>query len=115
MAANMRDMVQQIRADTLPATAHLENSELINLANLVFTDAKIKDVFFVLNKVQNAEIEDYLRQKLLEHEITPLGVIHEDPTIPVAWLKGRPLKASVVKGESRLILDKLMESVNGSS
>jgi CO dehydrogenase nickel-insertion accessory protein CooC1 len=115
LAANMREMVQQIQADTLPATAHLDDPELVSLANRVFTDAKIKDVFFVLNKVQNAEIEDYLRQKLFEHGITPLGVIHEDPTIPVAWLKGDPLKAKVVMGESQLILDKLVESVDDDS
>ena len=115
IAANMRDMVHKIQADDLPATAHLENPEMIDLANRIFIDAKIKDVFFVLNKVPNAEIEDYLREKLLEKDITPLGVIHEDPTIPVAWLKGDPLKASVVMGEVQLILDKLVESVNGCS
>jgi CO dehydrogenase nickel-insertion accessory protein CooC1 len=115
IAANMQDMVQQIQADVLPATAHLENPNLVSLANKVFTDSKIKDVFYVLNKVPNAEIEDYLREKLLEKNITPLGVIHEDPTIPDAWLKGDPLKASVVMGEAQLILDKLVESIDGCS
>ena len=115
MAANMRDLVLKIQADDLPATAHLENPELIDLANRIFTDAKIKDVFFVLNKVPNADIEDYLREKLLEKDITPLGVIHDDPTIPVAWLKGNPLKAGVVMGEVQLILDKLVESIDGCS
>jgi len=115
MAANMRDMVLKIQADDLPATAHLENPEMIDLANRIFTDSKIKDVFFVLNKVPNAEIEDYLREKLLENDIRPLGVIHEDPTIPIAWLKGNPLNAGVVMGEVQLILDKLAESVDGCS
>jgi CO dehydrogenase nickel-insertion accessory protein CooC1 len=115
MAANMRDMFHQIQSDVLPATAHLENPALIALANRVFTDAKIKDVFCVLNKVPNPEIEDYLRQKLLENDISPLGVIHEDPTIAVAWLKGSPLKAGVVMGEVRLILDKMLERIDGCS
>jgi len=115
IAANMRDMVQQIRADTLPATAHLKNPKLIALANRIFTDAKIKDVFFVLNKVQNADIENYLREQLLEKDITPLGVIHEDPTISVAWLKGNPLQAEVVMGEIQLVLDKMVEEVDGRS
>jgi CO dehydrogenase nickel-insertion accessory protein CooC1 len=115
IAANMRDMVQQIQADTLPATAHLANPELIALANRIFTDAKIKDVFFVLNKVPNAETEDYLREQLLEKDITPLGVIHEDPTISISWLKGNPIRAEVVMGEVQLVLDKLLEKVNGRS
>jgi CO dehydrogenase nickel-insertion accessory protein CooC1 len=115
MAASMRDMVLKIQANALPATAHLENPEMIDLANRIFTDSKIKDVFFVLNKVPNAEIEDYLREKLLTKDIKPLGVIHEDPTIPIAWLKGDPLKASVVMGEAQLILDNLADRINGCS
>jgi CO dehydrogenase nickel-insertion accessory protein CooC1 len=115
MAVNMRDMVQQIQADILPATEHLENPELVALANRIFTDAKIKDVFFVLNKIQNAEIEDYLREQLLEKGITPLGVIHEDPAVSVAWLKGKPLKAEVVMGDVQLVLDKMVKDVDGCS
>jgi CO dehydrogenase nickel-insertion accessory protein CooC1 len=115
IAANMRDMVQQIRDDTLPATAHLENPDMVSLANKIFTDSKIEDVFFVLNKVPNAETENYLREKLLDKDITPLGVIHEDPTISVAWLKGNPIKAEVVIGEVQLVLDKLADKLDGRS
>jgi len=115
IAANMRDMVQQIRDDTLPATAHLENPDMVSLANKIFTDSKIEDVFFVLNKVPNAETENYLREKLLDKDITPLGVIHEDPTISVAWLKGDPIKAEVVMGEVQLVLDELVDKLYGSS
>jgi CO dehydrogenase maturation factor len=112
IAANMRDMVQQIKADTLPATAHLMNPELVALANRFFLDAKIKDVFFVLNRVPDAEIESYLRDKLLENGITPLGVIHENPSIPIAWLKGMPIRAEVDVGKVLLFLDKLVDKVN---
>jgi len=115
IAANMRDMVQQIRDDTLPATAHLENPDMVSLANKIFADSKIEGVFFVLNKVPNAETENYLREKLLDKDITPLGAIHEDPTISVAWLKGNPLQAEVVIGEVQLVLDKMIKDVDGSS
>jgi CO dehydrogenase nickel-insertion accessory protein CooC1 len=115
IAENMRDMVLKIQADDLPATAHLEDPVMVELANRIFRDSKIQDVFFILNKVPNAEIEDYLREKLLEKEIKPLGVIHEDPTIPTAWLKGKPLKARVVMGEVQLILEKLVSSIDGCS
>ena len=42
-------------------------------------------------------------------------MIHEDPTIPAAWLKGDPLNARVVIGEIQLILDKLVDSIDGGS
>jgi CO dehydrogenase nickel-insertion accessory protein CooC1 len=115
MAANMRDMVQEIQAETLPATAHLDSPDLVALANRFFRDATIKDVFFVLNRVRNAKIEGYLREKLLEKDITPLGVIHEDPSIPMAWLKGLPVHAEGVMGEVYMLLEKLVESLDGGS
>jgi CO dehydrogenase nickel-insertion accessory protein CooC1 len=115
IAANMRTMVQQIQVDTLPATAHLENPELVSLANKFFTESKIKAVFFVLNKVPNAETEDYLRKSLLEKNINPLGVIHKDPTISVSWLKGIPVIAEVVMGDVQLTLERLLESIDGRS
>ena len=68
-----------------------------------------------MNKVPNAETENYLREKLLDKDITPLGVIHEDPTISVAWLKGNPIKAEVVMGEVQLVLDELVDKLDGRS
>jgi CO dehydrogenase nickel-insertion accessory protein CooC1 len=115
IAANLQDMVGQIQADILPATAHLENPEMVALANRLFTESKIADIFFVLNKIPNAEIESYLREKLLTKGIEPLGVIHDDPTVKISWLKGKPIHAEVVTGEINLILDKLVERANGSS
>jgi CO dehydrogenase maturation factor len=91
MAVNMKEMVDQIRAGVLPATAHLESPELIAVANRIFTEARIKDVFFVLSKVDNAATEGYLREKLKEKEITPIGIVHRTPSISLGWLKGLPL------------------------
>jgi len=93
----------------------LENPDIVSLANKIFTDSKIKDVIFVLNKVPNAETENYLREKLLDKDITPLGIIHEDPTISTAWLKGNPIKADVVMGEVQLVLDELVDKLDTCS
>ena len=68
MAANMRDMVDQIRAGVLPATAHLESADLVAMANRAFKEAKIKGVFFVLSQVDDEATERYLREKLGEKE-----------------------------------------------
>ncbi len=113
IAADMDKMIQDIKADSLPATAHLESPDLINTANRIFLEAKIKDVFFVLNKVPDPDTESYLREKLLESDITPLGCIHEYPTISMAWLKGEPLRSNLAEGEVQLVLDNLLEYIDG--
>ena len=92
MAVNLRDMVAQIKSGTLPATRHLESPDLVAIANELFLGARIKGVLVLLNKIDDAETEDYLRTKLAERGIEPGGVIHEDPSSSVSWLKGTPLE-----------------------
>jgi CO dehydrogenase nickel-insertion accessory protein CooC1 len=107
IAANMRDMVEQIKSNVLPATAHLENQALIALANRIFTEAKIAAVFVILNRVTGPEIESHLRETLTQYAIEPIGVIYEDPAIPPAWLWGKPLNATSALRDTRIIVDKL--------
>lgn len=78
MAACMRDLVAQIRARRLPATKHLQSPTLVTLANRVFREAVIKDIAIVLNKVQNEEVEGYMRERLAEKGIEPIATIGED-------------------------------------
>ena len=115
MAVDMRNMVDQIKADVLPATAHLESPEMVALANKIFTEARIEDVFFVLNQVPDSEIENYLREQLKQRDITPIGVISEDPSIPLAWLKGTQVHATKGLSEVQIIVDKLEERIGDSS
>jgi len=91
MAINMRDMVNQIKNGKLPATQHLESAELVAIANQLFMNARINGVLFLLNKIGNTNMEAYLRSKLSESGIEPDGVIHEDPSISLSWLKGTTL------------------------
>jgi CO dehydrogenase maturation factor len=107
MAANMKHMLEQIQADVLPATAHLKSPELIAWANKIFTEARIEDIGYVLNRVQGAEEEEYLRQRLSEKGIEPIGVIHQHPSISRSWLKGTPIKTGEAMLEVQRILDKL--------
>jgi CO dehydrogenase maturation factor len=107
MAANMREMVAQIRAGVLPATAHLESPDLVALANRVFTEARIKGVLFVLSKVDNEATDGYLREKLQEKEITPIGSIHRSPSIALSWLKGLSLDATEIKEDVEGIVGEL--------
>lgn len=107
LAADMKHMVEQIKADVLPATAHLENPELIAWANKIFIEASIEDVWFVLNRVQSSDEEEYLRQKLREKGIEPVGVIRQTPSISLSWLKGIPIAADETLIAAQNILDRL--------
>ena len=107
LAANMKHMVEQIKADVLPATAHLESPELIAWANKIFIEAYIEDVWFVLNRVQSAEEEEYLRQRLGEKGIEPVGVIYQASSISLSWLKGMPIRSDDALMEVQKILNRL--------
>jgi CO dehydrogenase nickel-insertion accessory protein CooC1 len=91
MAASLNNMVQQLKAGTPPATKHLESPELVEWANRIFREATVKGVLVVLNRVKDAEMERYMREKLAAKELVPIGVIHEDTAIAMSWLEGKPL------------------------
>ena len=110
MAANMKRMLEQIQADVLPATAHLDSPDRIAWANKIFTEACIEQVWFVLNRIQSVEEEDYLRLRLSEKGIEPIGVIHQDPTISRSWLRGTPIKADEAMLEIQKLLDRLEDA-----
>jgi CO dehydrogenase maturation factor len=107
MAIDMWNMVEQIKADVLPATSHLESDEMVIMANKVFTEASIKNVFFILNKVIDPAVEYYLREELSKANIEPIGVIYREDDISISWLKGLPIEASHAMEEAKRIIEKL--------
>lgn len=109
IADNLQKMVAQIQQDTLPATAHLESPEMVALANRIFTDSMIEALFVVLNKVPSWDVEDYLRDQLANHGLKPIGVIYEDASIPLAWLKGQPIDAKSALSDMQIVIRRLEE------
>lgn len=107
MARDMKAMVREIKAGTPPATQHLEFPELADLARRLFWEARIEDVHFVLNKVADKETEDYMRAKLAEEGIEPLGIIRRAPSISRAWLRGEPIAEDGVDGDADQIVEAL--------
>ena len=107
MAADMRHMVDQIKAGVLPATSHLKDPKLVETAKRVFREANIKGVLFVLNKVRDEEMESYMRRRLEEKGIEPIGVIHQVPSIAMAWLKGTSLEGNETKKDADRIAEEL--------
>jgi CO dehydrogenase nickel-insertion accessory protein CooC1 len=107
MAENMKDTVDQIKNGRLPATRHIEDPILIEIANQIFTQACIKGTLFVLNKIPDKEVQNYLETKLAERGIEPNGVIHVHPSISLSWLKGRPLQIPEARDEVLQIIQEL--------
>jgi CO dehydrogenase nickel-insertion accessory protein CooC1 len=107
MAANLRDMVDQLKAGGLPATKHLETPELIAWANRIFREATVDDVLVVLNRVRDEEMERYVRRKLTEKGLEPIGIIHEDPAIVMSWLEGTRLEVANTREDVETIVRNL--------
>ena len=107
MAVDMQHMVTQIQAGELPATEHLESPEMVEQAKALFRNASIRGVLFVLNRVTSQQMEDYLRSKLEEHDLSPLGVIHADPAIAMAWLTGSALTSDQAQREIQAVVGEL--------
>lgn len=105
MAINMKEMVEQLKAGGLPATAHLEHFDLIELAYQLYRDANVKGVLFILNKVRDDLTEQFLRDKLAEKEIEPVGVIHDAPALSMAWLLGEPLIRTPAQAQVQRIVE----------
>ena len=61
----------------------------------------------VLNRVRDEEMEQYMREKLAEKGIEPIGVIREDPAIAMSWLKGTSLDVTSTKKDVEKIAEKL--------
>jgi CO dehydrogenase nickel-insertion accessory protein CooC1 len=61
----------------------------------------------VLNKIKDKETESYITTKLAEQGIKPIGIIHEDPSIAMSWLKGISLNSAKTRGDTERIIEKL--------
>ena len=114
IAGDMRLMIDKIKADVLPATAHLENPELVAMANKLFIEASIKEVFFILNKIPDTETEEYLCVKLAKKGIEPVASISTQPSITTAWLKGMRIQINNAKEEIQKVIEVLEEYTDGS-
>ncbi|MFC2054712.1 P-loop NTPase [Chloroflexota bacterium] len=105
MASSMKSLVEQIRAGKLPATMHLENNNLVSLANSLYRDARIKGVLVILNKIDGSDMENLIRVELLKRGIDPIGVVHENASISISWLKGLSLELSNSNRDIEIIVN----------
>ena len=109
MAIHMKAMVNQMKAGNPPATEHLEDPELVKLAQSIFRESKVRDVVAVLNKVRDEEMEQYLRRELQAAGVRVIGVINEDPSVTITWLRGTRLEGDDLRRETERVVDALEE------
>jgi CO dehydrogenase nickel-insertion accessory protein CooC1 len=115
MAIHMQGMVAQLKAGSLPATAHLEDPALVALVNQLYREARVEGVLFILNRVRDEETEQYIRDKLAVHGIEPIGTIHDDPALSTAWLKGDLVAEAPNRHEAERIVKALEDVVESKA
>jgi CO dehydrogenase maturation factor len=91
LASDVRNMVAGVQSGQQPATSHLEDPELVALANQLFREARVRGVSFLLSRVPDERTEVFVKDALATHEIEPIGTIYEDRNIAEAWLTGSSL------------------------
>jgi CO dehydrogenase maturation factor len=113
MAAEMREMVRQIRSGAPPATRHLTEPHLVETASELFRRSRIKDALCVLNKIPDERTEGVLRERLAEHGIEPIGVIRDRDRVATAWLRGSTIDVDQVGTEMFEVAEKLEATAVG--
>jgi CO dehydrogenase nickel-insertion accessory protein CooC1 len=106
MAKHLTRMVRQMRSGTPPATRHLADRRMVEMAERQFRNATVQGVLAVLNRLPNREVESYLRQQLAREGPDVIGALEEDPDIRDLWLRGRAV-------ESRRLAAPVLEMVEG--
>ena len=115
MAMNMKRISDQMRMGSVPATEHLKSPELVRIAEKIFREAPLKGILCVLNKVRDAETEGFVRARLAEAGITPIGTVKEDPRIARSWLRGELLETAPTDQTFAQIVARLESAVHPCS
>lgn len=110
MAADVARAAEQLHSGLLPATCHLGDPRLVEVANELYHRARLRGVQTVLNRVPDDRTERIVRERLLEAAIDPVAVIHENHAIRIAWLEGTVLRPVTGGREARSIVQCLEAS-----
>ena len=110
MAKHMAHMVRMIQKGTPPATAHLSDLHLVEVAQRQFRESQIRGVVAILNRVPDNDTERYLRERLANGGPRVIGTLPEDRGIQGQWLRGEEVESPGLAGRIRsiaLALEKL--------
>jgi CO dehydrogenase nickel-insertion accessory protein CooC1 len=89
MAAHLHRMWEKIRHGTPPATSHLEDQKLVDLAVRQFRECQVRGTSAILNRTSDPDVEAYMRGKLGALGGPPvLATLPENPGLQGRWLRG---------------------------
>lgn len=108
MAVDIQEIMNQLKAGEMPFITCLDDELSCQLAQ----DAKVPGVVFVLNKIQDELTEQFLRDKLAENGIEPLGVINDTLAVAMAGLMGGSLIKTPAQLEADWIVKELETAVS---
>jgi len=107
IADDIKHLINRIKAGELPATDHLESSDLKEEANRIYKEANIKGSFALLNKIRDEKINNYVSEKLVKKGLKVIGVIYEDAFISLSWLEGKPLEGIKANHDMKSVIKRL--------
>jgi CO dehydrogenase nickel-insertion accessory protein CooC1 len=110
MVYHLRKTISQVQAGASPATAHIEDPALAEIAERLCSEARVRGMLAVLNRVADKETEAYLRKKLLDKDISPVAGIPYCKEINTAWLRGERLPAHLATEEAEAVISELEAS-----
>lgn len=110
MMAHLDDVVRRIRAGAPPATEHLGDEHLVDVARSLYRDSRVQGTLCVLNKISDAETRSYLEERLARHEVQPIAAFPEDRGIRRSWLRGESLSLPALEAEA----DRVIAALEGA-
>lgn len=115
MAVALTHLVDEIHEGALPATRHLADADLVAVANRLYSRARIRDVFVVVNKIADEDTERVLRRALAANGVSVTGVLHEDAGLARAWLLGEVLDGRALDPDVERIVDRIEATLTDRS
>ena len=115
LASDIKQMVEGVRTGQLPATRHLDDPDLIALANRLYQEARLRGASYVLSRIRDERTESFVRRELATHAIKPIGTIYEDSAIANAWLTGAALPFPPTSSDLEGIISELEQVAKISS
>jgi CO dehydrogenase nickel-insertion accessory protein CooC1 len=103
----MKMMVMKMKAGARPATEHLEDPLLVELAEKLFREASVNEVFAVLNRIRDEETEVYIRSLLQKAGVETIGIFPEDTDLTRTWLKGDVIISNLLTDSARQVVSAL--------
>ncbi len=93
LAGDLARLVRDMRGGVAPATRHLGDARLVDVAVRGYRDAPIRDAVAIVNRADSRETEGHVRAALDRDDVRVVGALEDDAAIPRQWLLGQPLRS----------------------